>query len=85
MNTVTVRAKLLEKVTDEGIGFPIAVVLTGGQFLSRNAAQEMAQEAVDAAYGLYESGFLAVVSTDRWNEYRDAGTDNGFTITVVAI
>ena len=85
MNTVTVRAKLLEKTTAEGIGFPDAVVITGGQFLSRNAMQEMAQEAVDSTSGEYESGFLAVVNYDRWIEYHNAGTDNGLTVPVVAI
>jgi hypothetical protein len=85
MNTITIRAKVHENVTTEGIGFPDMVVLTGAQFFSRNAAQELAQEAVDASYGSYESGFLAVINMDRWNEYRDAGTDNGFTVPVVAV
>lgn len=85
MNTVTIRARLQEKITDEGIGRPDTVVLSGSQFLSRNAAQEIAQEAVDASYGTDESGYLAVINTDRWSEYRDAGTDNGFTVPVVAI
>lgn len=85
MNTVTVRAKLQEKVNAEGIGSPDAVVLTGGQFLSRNAAQEIAQEAVDATYGSYETGYLAVLNYDRWIEYHNAGTDNGLTVPVVAV
>lgn len=85
MNTVTIRAKLNERINAEGIGSPDTVTLTGAQFLSRNAMQDIAQEAVDASYGSYETGYLAVVNYDRWVEYHNAGTDNGFTVPVVAI
>lgn len=83
MTTITVRARLTEKINKDGIGSPKSVFLTGAQFLSREAAYEFAQEAVDSAYGSYEHGYIAVISIDRWNEYRDAGTDNGIDVPVV--
>ena len=71
MNTVTIRAKAVETInpnSDEG--FPSAVVITGGKFLSHHAALEVAQEAVDSIYGEYGSGYVATLNYSEWDAYK---------------
>ena len=71
-NTITIRAKAIETIDpNNGHGYPHAVELSGGKFLSYGAALEVAQEAVDTIYGEYGSGWLATLNHDDWDAYRN--------------
>lgn len=70
-NTLTIRARALEAINpNTGHGYPHAVELSGGKFLSYGAALEVAQEAVNTIYGEYASGWLATLNHDEWDDYR---------------
>lgn len=85
MNTVTVRAKAVETInpnTDEG--YPSAVVITGGKFLTHHAALEMAQAAVNTIYGEYGSGYMATLNFAEWDAYK-LNTKPSYTAKVVKL
>lgn len=83
MNTVTIRATAIEGVDAEtGVGFPVGVRIQGGSFLSHDSAREIAQEAIGAQYGDYESGYLAVVDPSDWHTYQ-LSVSSEFNVKVV--
>lgn len=84
-NTLTIRARTIEGVNhNTGHGFPDRVELTGGKFLSYGAALEIAQEAVNTIYGEYETGWLATLNHNEWDQYR-INDATKFTLKVVAV
>lgn len=73
---LTIRAKLIEEVSEEGIGVPKGVHITGAGFLDPFTLLDIAQEVLDSYSGDYRRDYIGVLPD------RELVTDN-MTIKVI--
>lgn len=71
MSQITIRAKVNEKVTKDGVGYPDSVTVTGADALSADTVREIAQEAINSQYGTYESGRIVSLGYSEWERIRN--------------
>jgi hypothetical protein len=82
---LTIRARVTEKVKDNGVGYPETVTVTGAEDLSADTVREIAQSAVNNMYGTYETGYLATLGYVQWARAQGDGSATNFTVEVVEL
>jgi hypothetical protein len=81
---ITIRARVNEKVNEDGVGYPWSVTVTGASALDFDTVREIAQEAIYSYCGNYTSNRYAVLSRDAWQEAKKNDSADSFIVSVVS-
>lgn len=71
MQQITIRAKMIEAVDSEGVGYPEAVVIEGAHMLMASALRDIAQDVIDGYYGNDNHGYLVFFHTGNLRDVED--------------
>lgn len=80
---ITIRARVNEKVNEDGVGYPWSVTVTGASAFDFDTVRSIAQEAIHSYYGSYTSNRYAVLSRDAWQEAKKNDSADSFIVSVV--